>query len=125
MLWHPVIRNTSSCFNCPVFKLCCFQDALLAFREKLSEQLSMIEEAQLKKAGQLLNMESFVNNNNLFVPQAQPIPLRGATRATAGWWSTLNLQRELIMTTNKVISHYSIICKLQRYVYLLSDQMML
>ena len=34
-------------------QLCCyFQDALLAFREKLSEQLSMIEEAQLKKAGQ-------------------------------------------------------------------------
>ena len=90
-------------FHCSVFKLGYFQDALLAFREKLSEQLSMIEEAQLKKAGQFLNMDSFVNNNNLFVPQAQLILLRGATRAMAGWWSTLNLQRELIMITNEVI----------------------
>ena len=33
------------------FRTSRFQDALLAFREKLGEQLSMIEEAQLKKAG--------------------------------------------------------------------------
>ena len=29
-----------------------YQDALLAFKEKLSEQLALIEEAQMKKAGE-------------------------------------------------------------------------
>ena len=31
------------------------QDALLAFKEKLSEQLALIEEAQMKKAGKDFN----------------------------------------------------------------------
>ena len=37
------------------------------------------------------------------IPQALLIHLKEATRATGGWLSTLNRQRELTMNTNEFI----------------------
>merc|ERR1711936_1411001 len=48
------------------------KDALLAFREKLSEQLSMIEEAQLKKAGSAHSSQGSNKSNGWVVVNSKP-----------------------------------------------------
>jgi len=48
------------------------KDALLAFREKLGEQLSMIEEAQLKKAGSAHSSQGSNKSNGWVVVNSKP-----------------------------------------------------
>merc|ERR1739836_52176 len=48
------------------------KDALMAFREKLSEQLTLIEEAQLKKAGSAHSSQDSSKSNGWVVVNSKP-----------------------------------------------------